>query len=128
MNEGRDLRNKVCFIDDHAYAVGGLNSKAEKFNVKEKRWVPLNEYPLSDNLDSWACALTYIPQEYSNLVSKPSVAQIEESKDIDRILEQERLIDTEIKQEIDKYKLSKQIGLLADLDIRQADEANVLQD
>ncbi len=87
MNEGRDLRNKVCFIDDHAYAVGGLNSKAEKFNYKEKRWVPLTEYPLSDNLDSWACALTYIPQEYSNLVSKPSVVQIEESKDIDRILE-----------------------------------------
>lgn len=59
------------------------------------------------------------------------MAQIEESKDIDRILEQERLIDTEIKQEIDKYKLSKQIGLLADLDIRQADEAretDMLQD
>ena len=36
MNEGRDLRNKVCFIDDHAYAVGGLNSKAEKFSFKEK--------------------------------------------------------------------------------------------
>lgn len=59
------------------------------------------------------------------------MAQIEESKDIDRILEQERLIDTEIKQEIDKYKLSKQIGLLADLNIRQADEAretDMLQD
>ena len=38
MNEGRDLRNKVCFIDDHAYAVGGLNSKAEKFSFKEKKW------------------------------------------------------------------------------------------
>ena len=32
MAEGRDLRNKVVFIDYHAYAVGGLNSKAEKFN------------------------------------------------------------------------------------------------
>ena len=41
MNEGRDLRNKVCFIDEHAYAVGGLNSKAEKFNFKDKKWVPL---------------------------------------------------------------------------------------
>jgi len=25
MQEGRDLRNKVIFIDDCAYAVGGLN-------------------------------------------------------------------------------------------------------
>lgn len=74
MNEGRDLRNKVCFVDEYAYAVGGLNSKAEKFNHKEKRWIPLSEYPLSDNLDSWACALTYIPQEYSNLIQKSSGA------------------------------------------------------
>ena len=67
MNEGRDLRNKVCFIDDNAYAVGGLNSKAEKFSFKEKKWIPIPEYPLSDNLDSWASALCYIPQEYSNM-------------------------------------------------------------
>jgi hypothetical protein len=88
MNEGRDLRNKVCFIDEHAYAVGGLNSKAEKFNHKEKRWVPLPEYPISDNLDSWACALTYIPQEYSNLVAKTTqLQQLEESKDFDLLLE-----------------------------------------
>jgi len=39
MNEGRDLRNKVCFIDDNAYAVGGLNSKAERFNYKDKKWI-----------------------------------------------------------------------------------------
>lgn len=32
MAEGRDLRNKVVFIEDYAYAVGGLNSKAEKLN------------------------------------------------------------------------------------------------
>jgi len=104
MNEGRDLRNKVCFVDEHAYAVGGLNSKAEKFNHKDKRWVPLTEYPISDNLDSWACALTYIPQEYSNLVSKSqsSFQQLEESKDEDRLLEQERQIDSEIRQEVQK--------------------------
>jgi len=36
MAEGRDLRNKVVFVDDHAYAVGGLNSKAEKFNFVKK--------------------------------------------------------------------------------------------
>ena len=69
MVEGRDLRNKVCFIDDHAYAVGGLNSKAEKFNYRQRQWVQLTKYPLSDNLDSWACALTYIPEEYSFLLA-----------------------------------------------------------
>jgi kelch-like protein 19 len=36
MAEGRDLRNKVVFSDDHAFAVGGLNSKAEKFNYLRK--------------------------------------------------------------------------------------------
>jgi len=36
MAEGRDLRNKVVFNEDHAYAVGGLNSKAEKFNFSRK--------------------------------------------------------------------------------------------
>lgn len=36
MTEGRDLRNKVVFIDEHAFAVGGLNYKAEKFNYQKK--------------------------------------------------------------------------------------------
>ncbi len=36
MTEGRDLRNKVVYIDDYAYAVGGLNSKAEKYNFFKK--------------------------------------------------------------------------------------------
>jgi hypothetical protein len=36
MSEGRDLRNKVVFVDDHAFAVGGLNSKAEKLNFSRK--------------------------------------------------------------------------------------------
>ena len=93
MNEGRDLRNKVCFIDENAYAVGGLNSKAERFNYKEKKWINIAEYPLSDNLYSWACAMTYVPQEYSNLsqnqtknISVPSGIQ-EEGKDVDTLLE-----------------------------------------
>ena len=103
------MRNKVCFIDDNAYAVGGLNSKAEKFNYKEKKWVTIPEYPLSDNLDSWACAMCYLPQEYSNLqlrnkASFSSGVQ-EESKELERLLEKEKLIDAEIKQEIDKYAL-----------------------
>jgi hypothetical protein len=41
MQEGRDLRNKVVFIEDNAYAVGGLNSKAEKFNYSKKSWTLL---------------------------------------------------------------------------------------
>ena len=131
MNEGRDLRNKVCFVDEHAYAVGGLNSKAEKFNHKERKWVALTEYPLSDNLDSWACSLTYVPQEYSNLVSKTaavssglnSVGMLEETKDVDRLLEQERLIDLEIKQELEKYKLSKHAGMYLDEDEQEASGA-----
>eukprot|EP00351_Strombidinopsis_sp_SopsisLIS2011_P000664 CAMPEP_0116889254 /NCGR_PEP_ID=MMETSP0463-20121206/24648_1 /TAXON_ID=181622 /ORGANISM="Strombidinopsis sp, Strain SopsisLIS2011" /LENGTH=103 /DNA_ID=CAMNT_0004555579 /DNA_START=1499 /DNA_END=1810 /DNA_ORIENTATION=+ len=65
MAEGRDLRNKVCYIDGHAYAVGGLNSKAEKFNYEKKTWTTMTEYPLSDNLDSWACAMVFTPQEYA---------------------------------------------------------------
>ena len=138
MNEGRDLRNKVCFVDDHAFAVGGLNSKAEKFNHKEKRWIPLSEYPLSDNLDSWACSLTYIPQEYSNLVAKTAAVSsglnplLEESKEVDRILEQERLIDLEIKQEIEKYKLNKLSGVYLEEDEQEQSEvfadSNLLSD
>ena len=38
MAEGRDLRNKVVFAEEHAFAVGGLNSKAEKFNFNKKNW------------------------------------------------------------------------------------------
>lgn len=62
MTEGRDLRNKVVFIDEHAYAVGGLNNKVEKLNFFKKQWFPLPDYPITNNLDSWSCALTYIPK------------------------------------------------------------------
>ena len=64
MNEGRDLRNKVVFIDDHAYAVGGLHFKVEKLNYQKRQWLQMGDYPIGDNLDSWACALTFIPKEY----------------------------------------------------------------
>lgn len=64
MAEGRDLRNKVVFCDEYAFAVGGLNSKAEKFNYQRKQWVQITDYPIADNLDSWACALSFIPKEY----------------------------------------------------------------
>jgi N-acetylneuraminic acid mutarotase len=61
MSEGRDLRNKVVYIDGHAYAVGGLNRKAEKYDYYKKGWVPINDYPVIDNLDSWACSLCFTP-------------------------------------------------------------------
>lgn len=64
MAEGRDLRNKVVYIDDFAYAVGGLNSKAEKYNYFKRQWGQLLDYPIADNLDSWACALTFTPKDY----------------------------------------------------------------
>ena len=41
---------------------------------------------------------------------------MEESKEVDRILEQERLIDIEIKQEIEKYKQNKHSGIYLDED------------
>ena len=31
MKEGRDLRNKVVYVDGQAYAIGGLNKKSERF-------------------------------------------------------------------------------------------------
>lgn len=61
MSEGRDLRNKVVYIDNHAYAVGGLNRKAEKYDYYTKVWHQLVDYPVIDNLDSWACALCFTP-------------------------------------------------------------------
>ena len=66
MSEGRDLRNKVCFIDGHSYAMGGLNSKAEKLNYTDRKCVEVPPYPLSDNLDSWASCLLFTPKLFSN--------------------------------------------------------------
>lgn len=44
----------------------------------------------------------------------------EEAKEIDSLLEQERLIDNEIKQELAKYKMTKQMGIYMDEDVREA--------
>lgn len=35
MKEGRDLRNKVVYVDGAAYAIGGLNKKCEKLYVSK---------------------------------------------------------------------------------------------
>ena len=65
MNDVRDeIRNKICFIDGHAYIAGGRSKeKAEKFDYKQKKWIPLPCYPISSNLGLWSSALTFIPQE-----------------------------------------------------------------
>lgn len=119
MAEGRDLRNKVVYIDDHAYAVGGLNSKAEKYNYFKKQWTTLTDYPIADNLDSWACALTFNPKDYplnKNLqASSTAVSQIRvgenEEQEMQELLEQERLIDQEIAEELEKYKTERELSI-----------------
>ena len=58
------IRNKVCFIDGHAYVAGGESKEnAEKFDYKQKKWIALPNYPIIDNLEDWSSALTFIPQE-----------------------------------------------------------------
>jgi hypothetical protein len=66
MQEGRDLRNKVCFVEGFAYAMGGLNSKAEKLNYIDRKWYEVPPYPLSDNLDSWSSCLLFTPKLFTN--------------------------------------------------------------
>ena len=52
-----------------------------------------------DNLDSWACSLTFTPQKPD--LPKPKVKNTsEEEKEIDIILEQEKFIDAEIEEEM----------------------------
>jgi len=108
MSEGRDLRNKVVFADGCAYAVGGLNRKAEKFNFQKRTWSALRDYPIIDNLDSWACAMTFLPQR-PDLPSLSSSSSIQE-KELGSLLDQERIIDREIQEEIEKYRLSRDMG------------------
>lgn len=59
MNDGRDLRNKIVFLDGFAYTAGGYNFKAEKYDCTKDKWFSLPNYPTGDNLDSWSCALIY---------------------------------------------------------------------
>ena len=61
MKEGRDLRNKVVYVDGSAYAIGGLNKKCERLCVAKRKWQPIDDYIINDNLDSWSCALMFTP-------------------------------------------------------------------
>ncbi len=63
MKEGRDLRNKVVHVDGAAYAIGGLNKKCEKLYVSKRKWSPIEDYIINDNLDSWSCSLMFTPHE-----------------------------------------------------------------
>ena len=66
MSEGRDLRNKVCYVEGFAYAMGGLHSKAERLDYQAREWKDITCYPLSDNLDSWASCMLFTPKLFAN--------------------------------------------------------------
>jgi hypothetical protein len=74
------LSNCACFSPEKNKVVlfgGGFSSgfspyveqidvesqKVEKLTYFKRQWTPLNDYPIGDNLDSWSCALTFIPKE-----------------------------------------------------------------
>lgn len=61
MPEGRDLRNKIVYSQGIAFAIGGNNCKAERLNFLKNEWTHMASYiaHVNDNLDSWACALTF---------------------------------------------------------------------
>ena len=65
MNDNRKyLLNQVVFIDGFAYVPAGESGlKTEKFDYKQKRWIPLPNQPIEDVMCAWSCALTYIPQK-----------------------------------------------------------------
>ena len=63
MKEGRDLRNKVVYIDGCAYAIGGLNRKCERLSISQRKWKLINDYIINDNLDSWSCAMMFNPSQ-----------------------------------------------------------------
>jgi hypothetical protein len=41
MSEGRDLRNKLAYLNGNIYACGGVNCNAEKFNISKNMWAPI---------------------------------------------------------------------------------------
>lgn len=41
MSEGRDLRNKLAYVNGTIYACGGINCSAEKYNILKNMWTPM---------------------------------------------------------------------------------------
>jgi len=65
-------------------------------------------------LDSWACALTYIPKEHPiELNASLSSGQLQSCSDVElaKLLDQERIIDEEIREELDQFRMRDQIGM-----------------
>eukprot|EP00826_Nyctotherus_ovalis_P006038 TRINITY_DN11388_c0_g1_i1.p1 TRINITY_DN11388_c0_g1~~TRINITY_DN11388_c0_g1_i1.p1 ORF type:complete len:235 (-),score=60.00 TRINITY_DN11388_c0_g1_i1:114-818(-) len=56
---GKDLRNKVMYVNNAAYAFGGNNYSGEKLLLDNNKWVNVRSYDVEDNLDSWSCALSF---------------------------------------------------------------------
>ncbi|EAR92095.1 kelch motif protein (macronuclear) [Tetrahymena thermophila SB210] len=71
MENGKDLRNKVVLSKHHLYTIGGNGYKCERLNLISKVWDTLPSYypNVVDNLDSWACALTYTNQSADDMLS-----------------------------------------------------------
>ena len=59
LSQGRDLRNKVVIHENRVYAIGGNTFSGEHFHLKTNTWAPIQQYPITHNLDSWCCALSY---------------------------------------------------------------------
>ena len=88
MDTGRDLRNKAIVFRGELYAIGGVNSSAEKYRIRSNKWEGVEGYQdlLRDNLDSWCCAIMYYPrndeigeeEDAVSMVSKKKYAEEEE--------------------------------------------------
>lgn len=126
MSEGRDLRNKVCYIDGYAYAMGGLHSKAERLNYSDRKWDNIQCYPLSDNLDSWASCMLFTPKLFANRQASLNeglqiLSDNQEQPELKRLPRQltdsqrddleknERLIDEELDDQIEKNVFDQEL-------------------
>jgi Kelch motif len=69
MSEGKDLRNKVVYLNDCIYAIGGNNFRSERFSFRKTMWENLKSYGflVPDNLDSWSCALSFDQEDNDDI-------------------------------------------------------------
>lgn len=104
MKEGRDLRNKVVYIDGWAYAIGGLNRKCEKLNLSKNKWITIDDYIINDNLDSWSCALMFTPQTTFSEKDIQSLDEIDDEVEKDEEDDIELMVDAELQAYFDDEK------------------------
>lgn len=64
------------------YAIGGVNSSAEKYRIRSNKWEGMEGYHdlLRDNLDSWCCALMYYPSNCDMMEEEEVVSTISKKK------------------------------------------------